>query len=157
MNGIPHNFSTPRTLQQIGVAKQKNRSLEDMARTLISKNNLPKSLWVEAINTTNYVLNRCLIRLIFKKVPYELLKRKKPNISFFKAFRIKCFIHNMGKDNHSKCDTGSEEGIFLSYSLISKAYHIYNKHTNVIDESIISSSMKLTKVILVHLYLMSFS
>ena len=61
-----------------------------MAKTLICENDLPKSLWAEAIKTANYVLNRCLIRPILKKTPYELFKGKKPNVSYFKAFRSKC-------------------------------------------------------------------
>ena len=64
-----------------------------MARTLICKNDLPKSLWAKAINTVNYVLNKCLIRFILKKTPYELFKDKKPSVSYFKTFGSKFFIH----------------------------------------------------------------
>jgi len=39
---IKHNFSTPRTLQQNGVVERKNRSLEELARTLLNDYNLPK-------------------------------------------------------------------------------------------------------------------
>ena len=40
-NGINHNFSAPRTPQQNGVMERKNRTLEEMARTLLCENNLP--------------------------------------------------------------------------------------------------------------------
>lgn len=33
--GISHNFSTPRTHQQNGVAKRNNRTLREMAQTMI--------------------------------------------------------------------------------------------------------------------------
>jgi len=46
-----HNFSAPRTPQQNEVVERKNRTLEDMAKTLICESDLPKSLWVDAINT----------------------------------------------------------------------------------------------------------
>ena len=39
--GISHNFSAPRTPQQNGVVKQKNRTLEDMSRTMLLENGLP--------------------------------------------------------------------------------------------------------------------
>ena len=57
-----HQFSSPRNLQQNGVVERKNRSIQEMARTMLNKNALPKYLWVEAINTACYVLNRVLIR-----------------------------------------------------------------------------------------------
>ena len=43
---------------------------------------------------------------------------------------------NNGKDNLGKFDAKSDEGIFLGYSLQSKAYRIYNKRTMNIEESI---------------------
>ena len=90
-HGINHNFSAPRTPQQNGVVERKNRTLQEMARTMLNENNLPKYFWVKAVNTSCYVLNRILLRPILKKTPYELWKNKKPNISYFKVFGCKCF------------------------------------------------------------------
>ena len=39
-HGIFHEFSSPRTPQQNGVVERKNRSLQEMARTMIHENNL---------------------------------------------------------------------------------------------------------------------
>lgn len=135
-HGISHNFSAPRTPQQNGVVERKNRTLEDMARTMICENNLPKYFWAEAVNTANYILNRCLIRPILKKTPYELFKGRKPSVSYFKPFGCKCFIHNNGKNNLGKFDARSDEGIFVGYSSHSKAYRVFNKRTKIIEESI---------------------
>jgi len=41
-HGIKHNFSAPRTPQQNGVVERKNRSLEELARTMLNENSLPK-------------------------------------------------------------------------------------------------------------------
>jgi len=46
------------------------------------------------------------------------------------------FVLNNGKDNLGKFDSKSDEGIFLGYSLNSKAFQIYNKRTMIIEESI---------------------
>ena len=105
-----------------------------MARTMLNENNLPKYFWVEAINTSCYVLNRILLRPIIKKTPYELWKNKKPNISYFKVFGCKCFILNT-KDNLGKFDAKSNVGAFLGYSTSSKAFRVFNK-TMVVEESI---------------------
>ena len=51
-------------------------------------------------------------------------------------FGCKCFVLNNGKDNLGKFDTKSNEGIFLGYSLNSKAFRFYNKRTMIIEESI---------------------
>jgi len=50
--------------------KSKNRSLEELARTLLNDSNLPKYFWADAVNTACYVLNRVLIRPILQKTPY---------------------------------------------------------------------------------------
>ena len=38
-HGIHHNFSAPRTPQQNGVVERKNRSLEELARTMLNETN----------------------------------------------------------------------------------------------------------------------
>nr|GEX05788.1 retrovirus-related Pol polyprotein from transposon TNT 1-94 [Tanacetum cinerariifolium] len=86
-------------------------------------------------NTTTYILNRILIRAILGKTPYELLRGRKPTLDYFKVFRRKLFILNT-KDNLTKFDPKSYEGVFLSYSQNSKAYVILNKHTRKIEESL---------------------
>ena len=80
-HGIGHNFSAPRTPQQNGVVERNNRTLEEMSRTILCENNLPKYFWAEAVHTACYILNRALIRHILKKTPYELWLYRKPNIS----------------------------------------------------------------------------
>jgi len=39
---IKHNFSAPRTPQQNGVVERKNRSFEELVRTMLNENSLPK-------------------------------------------------------------------------------------------------------------------
>jgi len=131
--GISHTFSAPRTPQQNGVAERKNRTLIEIARTLLNDYNLPKSFWGEAVSTTCYITNRALIRGGLKKT-HEILKGRKPNIGYFKPFGCKCFILNT-KDHLGKFDAKSDEEIFLGYSLSSKAYRVYNKRTFKVEES----------------------
>ena len=83
-----------------------------------------------------YILNRALIRPIHKKTPYELWYVRKSNIGYFHIFGCKCFVHNNDKDKLGKFDAKADEGIFLRYSISSKAYRIFNKRTLVVEESI---------------------
>jgi len=135
-HGIEHNFSAPRTPQQNGVVERKNRSLEEIARTLQNDTFLPKYFWAEVVNTECYIMNRALIRPILKKTPYELYNGRKPNISHLHVFGCKYFVLNNDKDNLGKFDAKSDEGIFLGYSLHNKTFRIYNKRTMIIEESI---------------------
>jgi hypothetical protein len=135
-HGIDHNFSAPRTPQQNGVVERKNRVLEELARTMINGASLPKYFWAEAISTACYVLNRAIIRPILDKTPYEILRGRKPNISHLHIFGCKCFILNNGKELLGKFDAKSDEGIFLGYSLSSKAYRVFNKRLRIVEESV---------------------
>ncbi|GJY65164.1 retrovirus-related pol polyprotein from transposon TNT 1-94, partial [Tanacetum coccineum] len=76
-NGITHNFSAPRTPQSNGVVERKNRTLQEMSRTMLNEQSLPQKFWCNAVDTSTYILNRILIRAILGKTPYELLKEPK--------------------------------------------------------------------------------
>ena len=49
--GIKHEFSAPHTPQQNGVVERKNRTLIDMARTMLDEYKIPDLFWCEAVNT----------------------------------------------------------------------------------------------------------
>ena len=134
-NGIHHNFSAPRTPQQNGVVERKNRSLQEMARTMLNDNSISKHFWAEAVNTACYIQNRIYIRPILNKTPYELWKGRKPNISYFHSFGCQCFILNT-KDSLGKFDAKVDSGIFLGYSETSKAYRVYNSRSLTVEESV---------------------
>jgi hypothetical protein len=58
---------------------------------------------------------------------------RKPNISYLRAFGSKCFvIDEMPKV--TKFDSKSIEGVFIGYSITSKAYRIYLPTSNTIKE-----------------------
>ncbi|KAL8146620.1 hypothetical protein AgCh_004375 [Apium graveolens] len=133
--GITHEFSAPPTPQQNGVVERKNRTLQETARTLLHESKLPRKFWAEAVHTSCYVLNRVLIRPILLKTPYELLKKRTPNISYFRVFGSKCFILDT-QNNRGKFDAKSTERIFLGYSITSKAYRVYNSVKSKVEESI---------------------
>jgi reverse gyrase len=67
----------------------KNRTLLDMARTMLDEYKTPDRFWAEAINTDCYSINRLYLHRILKKTSYELLNGKKPNVSYFRVFGSK--------------------------------------------------------------------
>ena len=110
--GIEHQYSAPYTPQQNGVAERKNRTLVEMARSMLDEYKSPYNFWSEAINTACHASNRLFLRKILKKTPYELLTGCKPNVKYFRVFGCKCFFLNK-KDRLAKLQSKTIEGIFV--------------------------------------------
>ncbi|KAI3718218.1 hypothetical protein L6452_19080 [Arctium lappa] len=133
--GISHNFSSVRTPQQNGVDERRNRTIIEAARSMLSDSHLPIQFWAEAVNTVCFTQNRSLIVKRFGKTAYELFHGRKPSISFLHIFGCQCFILN-NRDQLGKFDPKADDGIYLGYSSISKAYRVFNKRRQSVEETI---------------------
>ena len=131
--GIKSEFSIARTPQQNGVAERKNRTLIEAARTMLADSTLPIQFWAKAVSAACYILNRVSITKPQMKTPYELLMKRKPNISFMKPFGCPLTILNT-IDNLGKFEGKSDEGYLLCYSTNSKGFWVYNKVTKKVQD-----------------------
>jgi transposase InsO family protein len=132
--GIKHEFSSPYTPQQNDVVEIKNRTLLDMARTMLDEYKTPNRFWTEAINTACYFINRLYLHRILKKTSYELLTGKKPNVSYFRVFGSKCCIF-IKRGRNSKFAPRAVEGFLLGYDSSTRAYRVFNKSTGLVEVS----------------------
>jgi hypothetical protein len=132
--GINHESSSPYTPQQNGVVERKNRTLLDMARTMLDEYKTLDWFWAEAINTACYSINRLYLHQILKKTSYELLTDKKPNVSYFRVFGSKCFIL-VKRGRKSKFAPKAVEGFLLGYDSNTRAYRVFNKSTGLVEVS----------------------
>jgi hypothetical protein len=132
--GIKHEFSSPYTPQQNGVVERKNRTLLDMARTMLDEYKTPDRFWAEAINTACYSINRLYLHQILKKTSYELLTGKNLNISYFRVFGSKCFIL-VKRGRKSNFAPKAVEGFLLGYDSNTRAYRVFNKSTELVEVS----------------------
>jgi hypothetical protein len=132
--GIKHEFSSPYTPQQNGVVERKNRTLLDMARTMLDEYKTLDRFWVEAINTACYSINRLYLHPILKKTSYELITGKKPNVSYFRVFGNKCFIL-VKRGRKSKFAPKAVESFLLGYDSNTRAYRVFNKSTRLVEVS----------------------
>jgi hypothetical protein len=130
--GIKHEFSSPYTPQQNGVVKMKNRTLLDMARTMLDEYKTSDQFWAEVVNTACYAINRLYLHRILKKTSYELLTGKKPNVSYFRVFGSKCFIL-VKRGRKSKFTPKAVEGFLLGYDSNTRAYRVFNKSTGLVE------------------------
>ncbi|GJR57472.1 putative ribonuclease H-like domain-containing protein [Tanacetum coccineum] len=133
--GIKREFSVARTPQQNCVAKRKNKTLIEAARTTLADSLLPIPFWVEAVNTACYVLNMVSVTKPQNKTPYELLIGKPPSISFMRPFGCPLTILNT-LDPLGKFDGKSDERYLLGYSTTIKAFRVYNKRTKIVEENL---------------------
>ena len=132
--GIKHEFSAPYTPQQNGVVERKNRTLIDMARTMLGEFKTPERFWSEAVNTACHAINRVYLHRLLKKTSYELLTGNKPNVSYFRVFGSKCYIL-VKKGRNSKFAPKAVEGFLLGYDSNTKAYRVFNKSSGLVEVS----------------------
>jgi transposase InsO family protein len=85
--GIKHEFLAPYTPQQNGVAERKNRTLIEMARTMLDEYKTFDQFWTEVINTACHATNHLYLHKLLKKTPYELLIGNKSNVSYFSLWK----------------------------------------------------------------------
>ena len=69
---------------------------------------------------------------MYGKTSYELWFGYSPSIKYFRIFARKCYIKR--DDDIGMFDPNSDEGVFLGYSLKSKAYICFNYRTKTIVE-----------------------
>ncbi|XP_073287691.1 uncharacterized protein [Primulina huaijiensis] len=133
--GITHEFSAPKTPQQNGIAERKNRTLQEMARVMLSSKNISKRFWAEALNTACHISNRVYLRSGSTMTSYEIIMGKRPNLKYFHVFGCVCYVLN-DRDHLAKFDSKSDKCLFLGYSSNSRAYRMYNLRTRTTMESI---------------------
>jgi hypothetical protein len=89
--GLEHQFSSAYTPPQNGVVERKDRTLCEMARTMLDEHRTPRRFWAEVVNTACYVSNRIYLRVHKKKTCYELVHGHTPKVSHFHVFGCKIF------------------------------------------------------------------
>ncbi|GJW78251.1 integrase, catalytic region, zinc finger, CCHC-type containing protein [Tanacetum coccineum] len=102
----------PRTPQQNVVVKRQNRTLVEVARTMLIFSKAPMFLWAEVVATACYTQNRSLIHTHHNKTPYELIHDKKPDLKFLRVFGALCYPTNDSEDL-GKLKATADIGIFV--------------------------------------------
>ena len=131
--GIQRQFSLPGTPQQNGVSERMNRTLSEMARTVMCHANLPQKLWAELINTAAYLRNRSpTSSLNNDSTPYEIWFGRKPNVGHLRVIGSKVFVH-IPAFKRRKFDSKSKVGILVGYASQYKGYRVYDPEKEVTE------------------------
>ncbi|GJU26240.1 retrovirus-related pol polyprotein from transposon TNT 1-94 [Tanacetum coccineum] len=76
-----------------------------------------------------------LFELLFLTIHLNKMSRERiPNISYFHVFGCPVYIHNY-KDHLGKFDAKVNDGYFLGYSFVSKAFRVFNTRRQQVDET----------------------
>ncbi|GJU66928.1 retrovirus-related pol polyprotein from transposon TNT 1-94 [Tanacetum coccineum] len=81
-----------------------------------------------------YTQNRSIIVRRHDKTSYEIFMERILDISYFHVFGCLVFIRNH-KDHLGKFDDKVDDGYFLGYSSVSKAFRVYNTRRQQIEET----------------------
>ncbi|GJX75536.1 putative ribonuclease H-like domain-containing protein [Tanacetum coccineum] len=131
-------YSNARTPQQNGVAERKNRTMIEVARTMLADSFLPNTFWAEAVSTACYVLYRVLVtepQNTDSFTEFFNSTGKTPIISYIRPFGCHVTILNT-IDHLGKFEEKADEGFLVGYSLSSKAFRVYNLATKKVKENL---------------------
>ncbi|KAG6520427.1 hypothetical protein ZIOFF_017482 [Zingiber officinale] len=141
--GIQRQLTVRYSPQQNGVAERKNRTIVEMARSMMAGKGLPKSFWTEAVNAAVYILNRSPTKAVPNKTPYEAWLQRKPQVNNFKVLGCIAYSH-IPFQQREKFDEKGEKLIFVGYSDQSKGYRLLDSRTNklIISRDVIFDEMQ---------------
>ena len=119
--------------QQNGLAERFNKTLMEIARSMIHGANLPKSLWGEAIQAANYLKNRSPHKGLDEDItPYEAFTGIKPFVGHLRIFGSKVYVH-VPRNQRSKLSPRAWVGTFVGYAPEQRGYKVWkNNRTEVV-------------------------
>ena len=116
-------YTMPGTPQQNGVSERRNRTLMDMVRSMLINSTLPVSLWMYALKTAMYLLNRVPSKAV-PKTHFELWTNRTPNIRHLHVLGCQAEIR-VYNPQEKKLDARTISGYFIGYPEKSKGYMFY--------------------------------
>jgi hypothetical protein len=127
-HGIHLRLSCPYTSPQNGKAERILHMLNDYVCTMLMQPHAPTTFWVEALNTTTYLLNHRPCRATGTTTSFELLLGVPLMFDHLRIFRCLCFP-NMMATADNKLSARSAPCVFLGYTVDHKGYKCSNLAT----------------------------
>ena len=135
--GIRSNRTTHHSPESNGISERLNRTLLDMARTMLFGANLPSKLWTEAVSTAVYFKNRLPHSSLHGDItPHGMWFGIKPSLSHLRVFGCVAHTHipeecrkryGDGKVSHHSVHT-----YFIGYDKSDTIYKIWHPSSNSI-------------------------
>lgn len=131
-NNITHELSAPYVPQQNGLVERENRTLTELARSMLLDVNVPKFLWIEALSTAAYILNIVPNKKQNNISPYELWEKKKPTYKHLIKFGSLVYgrVH---ESLRKKWDSKARPYISVGYTRTPENIKVYCPKSNAIS------------------------
>jgi len=125
--GIIHETSAPYSQWQNGVAERANRTIKDMARTMLIAAKLPAALWSYAMEYAVYLSNRLPSKSLPDKMsPYQILFNRQSDLKNIHTFGCDVYIR---VDDSIRTDLEPKSTLRYYLGLSSQSsdiFHIFN-------------------------------
>ena len=119
--GIHHEKTNAPTSQENGIAEWTNRTIVEMACTLLLEGNLPLMYWCFTVIYTAYIINRSPTCTLKSTTPHEAYTGDKPSLAQLQIFGCKAYVH-IPQEKHQKLDKKTLQCTYLGYSEHKKAF-----------------------------------
>lgn len=139
-SGISHKFSNPHEPEQNGNAERLNRTLGEMARTLLASSKLPNKFWNFAYMTAAYLHNRLPNSVTGDVTPYEIFHNREPNLDILRTFGAVAFVHiHHGQRAAGKLEDRGRRCVMIGYVEGGKGWLFYNEKSSAVFPSAIAN------------------
>ena len=119
---IHHDKTNAYTPQENGIAERINRTIVEMACTLLSGANISIIFWCFAVIYTAYIINQSPTHTLKNnQTPFKAYTGNKPTVMHLWIFGCKAYVH-IPHGKHQKLDKKTLECVHLGYSEHKKAF-----------------------------------
>jgi len=126
--GITQELTTPDTPQHNGISEHMNWTLLNMARSMLNDTGLPDAFWFEAVKYAAYIHNATPTHALDDTMPKEIWSGNKPDVSRFRVFGTRAFIH-IPKKRCTKLSAQSMVCMFIGFAENRLAYRLYHRQS----------------------------
>jgi hypothetical protein len=125
--GVEFDTSAPYCKQQNGLAERTNRTIKERINTILVDAKLPRTFWIEILDTVTYLKLRAPASILQKATPYEVLYGKPPSLSHLRRIGSRAWVL-IPSEHRDKIDSRSSECRLLGYSEPDH-YKLYEVHS----------------------------
>jgi transposase InsO family protein len=117
--GMERQLTVAYSPQQNGVAERRNKTICEMARSMLTEKEMLVIFWAEAASTAVYLQNRCFTTSVIRKTPFEAFTGRKPGVKHLKVFGCLCYTH-VPSSLRQKWDSKAGKGVLWDIEAVKR-------------------------------------
>jgi hypothetical protein len=130
-NGTKQTTTTPHTPEHNGIVERANRTIMDMARSMLFHCDAYVPMWGDAVLMAAYLIRMSLTNASPTNTPTELWSKQRPSVNHLHVFGCNAYYHVHKTNRDGKLDKQAKLGIFVGYDEDNRTYYkIYDVDVN---------------------------